>query len=24
MASNAAPIIEQSRAEDKRWWEFWK
>lgn len=23
MASNAAPIIEQSRAEEKAWWEFW-
>jgi hypothetical protein len=24
MASDAAPIIEQSRAEEKKWWEFWK
>jgi hypothetical protein len=24
MASDAAPIIEQSRAEEKQWWEFWK
>ena len=24
MASDAAPIIEQSRAEEKKWWKFWK